>query len=137
MSFIETTTTGESGWESSPDGRWVEITATAPNGHTIFVCRSCGRTSTTPDKKCALGAQVSAAEMSLVIPCALWPMTVYEYAGFLKTRDGWPCAIVGTVIMADGTQLPVACGIPTETAEQLLVTHTELAILGKVGTEPK
>jgi hypothetical protein len=124
-------------WESSREDRWAEITATSPSGKTLFVCRSCGRTSPTPDRNCADYARVNTGQFNYKIPCALWPMSAHEYEGFLKTRDGWPCTIVGTVIMADGTRIPVACGIPTETAEQLLVTHTELAILGKVGTVPK
>jgi hypothetical protein len=57
--------------------RWVPIVATSPSGKRLFVCGCCGRTSTTPDKKCPLwwdGASVR--DPGKAVSCAQWEAEV-------------------------------------------------------------
>lgn len=41
--------------------RWIELRKTSPSGKTTFMCRMCGRQTTTPDKMCVEPPSVNGA----------------------------------------------------------------------------
>lgn len=58
--------------------RWLIISKTSPSGKAMFVCRSCGRTSVTPDKKCPEPVRLWNGQMR---ECADWEPSKTPFVG--------------------------------------------------------
>lgn len=106
--------------EQTTTNRWIEISQTSPSGKMMFVCRSCGRVSVTPDKECPKGIDVHQEGTIFKMACSLWPMNPSEWVemDIAKKMEGKEAYFVGIVYLPDGP-LRVAAPINLELARQL------------------
>lgn len=47
---------------------WTRTKCTSPSGRSVFRCKTCERTSVTPDKHCPVGKTISLTELLVVEP---------------------------------------------------------------------
>lgn len=115
--------------EQTPTSRWMEISQTSPSGKMLFVCRSCGQRSPTPDKECASGTAVYHDGTVFKMPCSVWPMDPHQWAemDIAKRIEGKEAYFIGVVYLPDGP-MTISGPIDAALARQLACHSVEFQI---------